>query len=720
MRASLTPRRSRRRIWLTLIISAVLCVMSPAVAAYSAPSDDQQVQTMKRDEAAYKDQGQHHSTASTPADASTEAGTAPPPSTWAGTLDVAPKNTIRTNSDGDLWPSCWAQDNSVYTAWGDGRGFDPNGAWVDMGTARITGDADNLQGVNGALSDAVVPLWNPGSATRKPTGMLCVGNTIYLAVQDLSTNFSYAPAATIVKSTDGGKTWTGDRSKPMFDNKVFTTIWFADFGRGGEWNTSNYVYAYGLDGNWRNSPPPFNSVPDPTDMYLARVPKSKIQDRKAWQFFAGYTNGGKPSWTSKISGKQPVLTDTRRDYPKSFSGADWTASSVLGQGGVTYDAPLHRYLYVGWSEYVQHFYESPTPWGPWSLIADKDYTTFDNRNVQYSGYGTSLPSKFMSADGRTLMLQSNRCCGGTVGYQYGLRPVQLSVHQDKVANPDPDGSDLALDPTTVPISKSVSEGSLTALTNGDSTDSIDDWDGGVKSDSWWGFTWPSNRKIDQVTFTTGTPATDGGWYIDTPKVQVRIDGRWTDIDGQVYSTPFQPGRAAGDHATYTIHFPMVTGDGIRIIGTPGGDHTYSSMSELSAAAYPIDFDTGTAAETPYLFDADGSQSNGVGNRFADGTAHFTYLFSFPADSASAKVTLTIDNEYSVDVSTDNQNWTSVLKVDQPITDGSNRADRTIDLTPYLGPGSGDAKPIYVRISDAYPSDGWGGRVYHVRATYTEQ
>lgn len=578
-----TRPRNLLRISIGLIIPAAFIVAAPTAAAYSGSDHDQQVRAMKRDEARYKDQGKHHVTTGTAADRSAEPGTPPPPSTWAGTLDVAATNSYRTQSDGDLWPSCWASDDAVYTAWGDGRGFDPNGEWVDMGTARITGDMDNLTGTNGALSDAVVPLWNPGKATRKPTGMVCVGNTIYLAVQDLSTNFSYAPAATIVKSTDGGKTWTGDRSNPMFDNKVFTTIWFADFGRGGEWNTSRYVYAYGLDGNWRNSPPPFDDVPDPQDMFLARVPKAKILDRKAWQFFAGHTNRGNPVWTSKISGKQPVLTDTRRDYPKSFSGADWTASSVLGQGGVTYDPALHRYLYVGWSEFVQHFYESPTPWGPWTLIGDKDYTTFDNRAVQYSGYGTSLPSKFMSADGRSLMLQSNRCCGGSIGYQYGLRPVRLAVHEDVVGNPDPDGSNLALDPTTVPISKSVRQGSLAALTNSDATDSIDDWDGGIKSDSWWGFTWPSNRNVDQVSFTTGAPAADGGWYIDTPKAQVRINGRWQDIDGQKYSTPFKPGSTGGDHATYTIRFPKITGDGIRIIGTPGGDHTYSSMSELSVA-----------------------------------------------------------------------------------------------------------------------------------------
>ncbi|ULU23664.1 glycoside hydrolase family 76 protein [Dyella terrae] len=136
-------------------------------------------------------------------------------------------------------------------------------------------------------------------------------------------------------------------------------------------------------------------------------------------------------------------------------------------------------------------------------------------------------------------------------------------------------------------------------------------------------------------------------------------------------------------------------------------------------AHKIDFDTGTVNETPWLFDPDGSQSNGVQNRFADGTAHFTYRFPFPADTTSAQVILTIDNEFMVQVSTDNVHWTTVLQEMQPITDGSNKAARGIDLTPYLGVATDGAKPIYLKVSDAFPNDGWGGRVYHVTANIVE-
>ena len=58
--------------------------------------------------------------------------------------------------------------------------------------------------------------------------------------------------------------------------------------------------------------------------------------------------------------------------------------------------------------------------------------------------------------------------------------------------------------------------------------------------------------------------------------------------------------------------------------------------------------------------------------------------------------------------------TTVLTETRQLHDGENKADQTIDLTPYLGPD----KAAYVRVSDSFPTDGWGGRVYHVSAAYS--
>ena len=155
---------------------------------------------------------------------------------------------------------------------------------------------------------------------------------------------------------------------------------------------------------------------------------------------------------------------------------------------------------------------------------------------------------------------------------------------------------------------------------------------------------------------------------------------------------------------------------VRVSAWPG--LSFTAEADVLVAR-TIDFDTGTAAETPWLWDADGSQSNGVQNRFADGDHDFVYRFPLPGDTTAAKLTLTIDAEYLVQVSRDAKSWTTVLREDQPVTDGSNKGEQTVDLSPYLGTGVDTDNTVYVRVADSFPDDGWGGRVYHVRADLRE-
>ena len=84
-------------------------------------------------------------------------------------------------------------------------------------------------------------------------------------------------------------------------------------------------------------------------MYLGRVLASSIQTRSAWQFFAGIDSSGVPLWTSDITQKKSVLTDTRLLYSVMF-GTDCPAQdAVIAQGGVVYDKPLARYIFSSWS-----------------------------------------------------------------------------------------------------------------------------------------------------------------------------------------------------------------------------------------------------------------------------------------------------------------------------------------------------------------------------------
>jgi hypothetical protein len=59
----------------------------------------------------------------------------------------------------------------------------------------------------------------------------------------------------------------------------------------------------------------------------------------------------------------------------------------------------------------------------------------------------------------------------------------------------------------------------------------------------------------------------------------------------------------------------------------------------------------------------------------------------------------------------NVQWTTLLKVTAPVTDASNKATYTADLTPFLGKTS-----VYVQYQDAYSDTGWGPSVSQVTVT----
>jgi hypothetical protein len=353
--------------------------------------------------------------------------TAPGPSTFIFDASVQGAASLELPSTGDLWPSCWSGD-ALFAAWGDGYGFtnptDAGYSRPSIGVARISGAPwapDAMSGVTVAhdspSAQELFKIWTPGGYYQKPTGALCLGGNLYLAVQDLNDgDYGDAPAATIAVSSDSGQSWS-EGTSPMFSGHVFTTVMFLDYGQDSA-AIGDYVYAYGLDYNWRWSP----TVTSPQGLYLARIAvTASLLDRTQWQFYAGQGDGGAPSWTSSIELRVPVLVDCTRRYATStFAGY-----SVLSQGSIVYDAPRARYLYTSWTEYTYEFYESPTPWGPWTKFLFQDFGPYPWNDAGNGGYATTVPSKFIAPDGGVMWLQSNSWSGGVSHNNVSLRTLNL-------------------------------------------------------------------------------------------------------------------------------------------------------------------------------------------------------------------------------------------------------------------------------------------------------
>jgi hypothetical protein len=319
------------------------------------------------------------------------------------------------------------------------------------------------------------------------------------------------------------------------------------------------VYAYGLDTNWTNQ----------QALYLARVPGNTVLTRANWQFYTGMS-GNNPSWSNDITRKVAVLADTTLRYPVMFDTNPndnircGQNQSVISQGGVVYDQPLQRYIYTSWSCATHEIYEAPQPWGPWSHAASIDFGPLQGYTGQlnYGQYGPTIPSKFISSDGKSMYLQANVCCGvgpNTTGpeYTFSLRKLYLQPYASQSPANGPSTTNLALAGGARAISKSTHFGSLCAvncadqLNSGITSNSEDDWDAESKTSDWWGYTWTQPYNLNQVLYETGNMFSDGGWYASNLRVQVRQNFVWTDVTANAVTPPYPYSSQAGAHTVYT-------------------------------------------------------------------------------------------------------------------------------------------------------------------------
>jgi hypothetical protein len=299
--------------------------------------------------------------------------------------------TARTLAPGsDIWPMTWAANDGLYTAWGDGGGFggtDQKGR-VALGVAELLGGKRDYKGVNlaGGLGAP-----NPAPFTGKSEGILALGNTLYLWRDGDASSLEYFKFFELWRSDDLGATWkkTGVRFSrnegdfPAGDNGMFAPA-FCQFGRGYVGAPDDYVYVYAPDiidpSHW--------NVRRPGRINLLRVKRGQIEDKVAYEFFAGVDGSSEARWVAQSARRQTVWQDA-------------------GQGthriAVSYNPGIRRYLLTtitldrsGWMS----VYDAPTPWGPWTHVQTE-------HNPERWGTYTiifTFVNKWLSADGRDVVV----------------------------------------------------------------------------------------------------------------------------------------------------------------------------------------------------------------------------------------------------------------------------------------------------------------------------
>jgi hypothetical protein len=299
-----------------------------------------------------------------------------PPSPVITGLSWASASSIVRKAPGcDTWPLTWADDDYLYGTYGDGNGFEPQlSVKLSLGFAKIAGSATSFTGTN--FRSATGEQRGDGASGKKASGILMVNGVLYMWVRNADNNGNQSQLAW---SSDHGATWTWSSWK--FAEFGYPT--FINFGKNYAGARDTYVYAVTHD-----NPSAYNEA---NRFILMRVPKDRIRDRAAYQFFKARDAAGNVTWTSDITQRGAVFTHNGR----------------CRRSGISYNAGLRRYLW--WQMYHVDgqdnrfaggfgVYDAPEPWGPWTTVY---FTTSWDVGPGETGH---FPPKWMSADGKTVYL----------------------------------------------------------------------------------------------------------------------------------------------------------------------------------------------------------------------------------------------------------------------------------------------------------------------------
>jgi hypothetical protein len=276
-------------------------------------------------------------------------------------------------SDGDLWFSTWADDNNLYSGWGDGRGPLNDGMQVpnvDCGIVKLTGDLPDLKPQALYREDEAPPL----ALNDKPSSLIYLDSCLY---GQFHSPLGDARIGYLSESRDYGIHWkrTGyfeENEKPPDDaspwlrinNSPFRCMFFINMGQNYKLNTDGFVYALGIGTEWHWMG---------LRVFLTRVKKENIAGYDKYEYFAGYSKDDRPKWSSTQAMAKPV-----------------SGLITFGQGSAIYHPGIKRYLFMTDFD----IFDAPDPWGPWTYAGS--WTTWKTRPGKkewQGGYQPGILSK---------------------------------------------------------------------------------------------------------------------------------------------------------------------------------------------------------------------------------------------------------------------------------------------------------------------------------------
>ena len=376
-------------------------------------------------------------------------------------LGITLTGRYRNYTHADTWYPSWASDGNLYSPWTDGYirypdaqqnplpPFDPAhpghasnsldfmGRKASTAQARIVG-SDPLDLSIEDLAPRIDADPSPYGG-RYPAGSLVYDGVWYYGTYTLRNRrhedcggvgwSEFGPFVGFRTSTDSGAHWREtphSPTQPLFgeDPDVapvrIGAPHFVDFGRNMQYSPDGRAY---LLAHGSTDPNSCDNWIQGDQVYLLRVRPTlrSINERSAYEYFAGTDAGGQPRWSRRIADLAPLL--------------DWPGH--LGSASATWVPALHRYLM-----FVTHgksadaadsmVFESPALTGPWRIVTYwPDFGPF--------AYFLNMPSKFIAAGGRSawLLYSANWATKPLTGtpegsvYSFSIHEVNVRLNEQR-------------------------------------------------------------------------------------------------------------------------------------------------------------------------------------------------------------------------------------------------------------------------------------------------
>jgi hypothetical protein len=337
------------------------------------------------------------------------------------------ETTLRLGGVGDNWHMSWAADDRQLVSLCDGFGWDaPPAPFYSSRVLAITGEPENA-GFDDipAYPDLSYDVRRPDTWNRYyGFGILALDNSIYHFLSTPTVAFDLVDAveprfvgAKLIYSADNGRTWSNqDGSSPVdweawserskenmvfFEEpqEAFSLLTVLQMGRNYEANTDGYVYVYAPNGNTDGTM---------NELVMFRVPKDRILDRSAYQYFASRSPDGRAIWTKEIGGRGVVHV-----FPSGW--VNTALHPYAWQPSVAYNEALGIYMMASWGmgcapdgtwfgkpSYLG-LWAAVNPWGPWVQFHEETAWVPAGDSAARA-YQPQIAPKWIAKDGKSFWL----------------------------------------------------------------------------------------------------------------------------------------------------------------------------------------------------------------------------------------------------------------------------------------------------------------------------